>query len=71
MTLHYATANAEYDEIIDRLKSLSLAFTAEKAPNNSALKLVDSGVTIDGKDAILKHLDELAGELHQWYYCNC
>jgi len=58
-------------EALDKLLSLSLAFTVESETQHKTPKLKDGKVEIKGLKAILAHLETLEGELDQWYYCNC
>lgn len=61
----------EMIEIEDRLKNHSLAYKVELDDNLEILSLKDNDLSILGFTAIVKHLDELSGELNQWYYCDC
>ncbi|GLR20120.1 hypothetical protein [Portibacter lacus] len=70
MKLYYNSQSDAGVEIRERMKSMSLAFTAEMIPEH-LLKLEDGKEVFQGENAIAKHLDQIAGELHNWYYCNC
>ena len=57
--------------IIDRLKSLSLAFRKEENAAVKEITLEDGQSIVEGTEKIEQYLDQLQGELHQWYYCSC
>ena len=59
----------EMTEIEDQLKTHSLAYKVEIDNRFDTLTLSDNDLSIQGFAAIVKHLDELSGELNQWYYC--
>lgn len=71
MILKTSIKNSDLIEIEERLKELSLSFQVVENQLIKDVVLEDSGREIIGKKAILKHLEELSGELNKWYYCDC
>lgn len=71
MTLQYEVPNSNVQEIISKLKDLSLAFTKQKVKGLKSAVLVDGKEKIVGATAIFDHLGVLEEELDSWYYCNC
>ena len=68
----YAQEDEQFKEVIDRFRSLSLGFKTEQLKACKEVSLYDNEDLIaKGVSAIQSHLDELSGELHQWYYCSC
>ena len=59
------------NKIEDRLKSLSLAYKRVTEKKISDIQLADGATEIEGFKAIEGYLDQLQGELNQWYYCAC
>lgn len=70
-TLKYAISGKEVEEITERLKQLSLAYQIEESSEVDNITLQEGKKAIVGLVKIKSHLEELATELHQWYYCNC
>jgi len=71
MILEYQVLSPAVQEIEDKLKELSLAFTKKQITKLKTPRLVDGREKISGHKAILDHLGTLAGELNSWYYCDC
>ena len=70
--LKYNENNDPFREVEERMRSLSLGFKIEQQKEMDTVSLYDDEELIaSGKTAILAHLDEVSGELHQWYYCSC
>ena len=70
--LKYAHKDQETAEAEERLRSLSLGFRSEQQPELKEVTLFDDAKVIaQGLSAIQSHLDEVSGELPQWYFCNC
>ena len=61
----------QIQEVKARLEQLSLAFSIEQKDDIPGVQLLEGKKIVVGQQSILQHLDELSGELHQWYYCNC
>lgn len=59
-----------HQEIKQRMLDMSLAFETVEG-SNSEFVLVDGRDKYLGESDAEKHLDEVADELHSWYYCNC
>lgn len=60
-----------YKDVEERLLSLSLAFKKEQLEGITAITLEDGKTVVVGKEKIQAYLDQLQGELNQWYYCAC
>ena len=71
ITLKYQSANDDVLEIQEKLKELSLGFQEEQGKKNPALSFVDGDTILNNKKEILLYLEQLGGELHSRYYCNC
>ena len=71
ITLKYGIKNAAVVELESKIQQLSLAYQIEEKKSNKQIILQDGKLEIKGVTAILKHLEELQGELSQWYYCAC
>ena len=70
--LKYDEKDAAFKEVEERMLSLSLGFQTTQQKGLDSVSLFDNEELIaNGKTAILAHLDEVSGELHQWYYCSC
>lgn len=61
----------EVEQVEQQLKTLSLAYQKEENPNLSHPTLSDGIKQVEGLEAIQQYLEELSGELGQWYYCSC
>jgi phosphopentomutase len=68
VTCHIDSAQAK--EIIERLKSLSLAHQVTET-DTAVPRLTTGKVTYSGHEEIMGYLDQLAAEAHLWYYCDC
>ncbi len=67
----YLNKNVEsHMEIKQRMDDMRLAYETEEV-KLSEITLEDGKEKYAGVQATIEHLDEIAGELHQWYYCNC
>ena len=71
MTLFYQNKTEEFQEVEEKLKSLSLAFQVRGESESSDLILEDGNKKIVGHQAVLDYLENLEGELNKWYYCDC
>ena len=71
MLIQFKKKDAAFEAVTERLRELSLAFKTAEEQAADTIVLVDGDEKIVGQIAILQHLDILAGELNQWYYCNC
>ena len=71
IVLKFSKKDNRVNELEERLRQMSLAFKAEQVPGLQAVVLAEGQQKMEGHEAIHTHLDKLAGELHQWYYCNC
>ena len=71
ITLKYGTKNAAVERVENYLEQLSLAYQIDEKRSNRKLVLKDGNLEVKGENAILEHLEELKGELGQWYYCSC
>ena len=69
--LQFAQPDLQTAALEERLRHMSLAFKTEQVPGLQAVILAEGQQKIEGHEAIHAHLDKLAGELHQWHYCNC
>ena len=58
-------------DIIERLKRMSLAFREEEDRSVEAPELDDSDRTVSGTSDIHTYLDEIEGQLGEWWYCSC
>ena len=70
-TLQYSAQNHQVEEIIDRLKQMSLAYKTLQSDIIQEITLNESQKSIVGFANINAYLEELGKELHQWYYCSC
>ena len=70
-TLKSPSNNSEMKEITEQFKNHSLAFKVEIDPKEDTISLHDNDWSIQGFSAIVKHIEELSGELNKWYYCDC
>lgn len=71
ITISYPQKNAVLERVLEKLKELSLAHKATANPYINIIQLEDGISKVQGEAAIQKYLEELAGELDQWYYCSC
>lgn len=71
IVLKIPAKEAKFLPIVDRLKSLSLAFRQEENAEVKEITLEDGKSVVEGVQKIEQYLDQLQGELHQWYYCSC
>ncbi len=71
LLLKYPALTPATQALEERLAQLSLAFKTEHDPTLETPVLIEGNTTIAGIEYIAKHLDQLAGELHSWWYCNC
>jgi len=71
ITLKYQIETDDVLEIQEKLKELTLGYQKEQGKKNPALSLVDGDTILNNKKDILLYLEEIEGELHSWYYCNC
>lgn len=70
-TLQYPTATAQFQQVEDRLRQLTLSFKTEQDSELDDIQLHDGSQLVQGFAQIQRHLDALQGELDQWYYCGC
>ncbi len=70
ITLHVNPAQASHQQIIDRVKDMSLAHRIELSTDQQ-LQLVHSDECYTGQAAINQYLDTLEGFVAQWYECRC
>ncbi|MFK7903851.1 MAG: hypothetical protein AB8B69_01940 [Chitinophagales bacterium] len=71
MILKYQKRTAEVLEIEEKLTELSLAYKTELQEDAIQPILFESGQNVEGKEAIFLRIEEIAGELHKWYYGSC
>lgn len=71
ITLRYSNQVAELNEVEEKLKALSLAYKLEQQQDLKVLQLSDSGILLEGKEAIQQHIEKIERELKQWWYCDC
>ena len=71
ITLKFAQLTNESQQIEERLKELSLAYQTVSNLSSKQVELADGITTVQGYEAIQNYLDQLSGELNQWYYCSC
>jgi hypothetical protein len=71
ITLKFAQPTNESQQIEERLKELSLAYKTETSISSKQVELTDGTTNVQGHEAIQNYLDQLSGELNQWYYCAC
>ncbi len=57
-------------EILDRLKKMALAFK-EESLEQGEVELEHSDIQLEGEKAIHQYLDEIEGQLGEWWYCAC
>ena len=70
--LKYSEKDKAFTEVEERLYNLSLGFKSEYSPGLKTVTLFDDREMIaEGLHAIKAHLDQVSGELRQWYYCDC
>lgn len=69
--ISYPAEDKALDQITEKLQELSLAFQTEASSGLADIQLEDGLRTVVGKVDILEYLDQLQGELKQWYYCSC
>lgn len=70
ITLTYRQPSQEVKHIKEKLASLSLAY-ADQIDQEHAIALRDNEEIYIGQASIEQYLQQLEGELDQWYYCNC
>ena len=71
ITISYPAKDAAFDRVISKLKELTLAYQLDDAQKPEELILEDGQKTVAGEAAIQAYLEQLEGELGQWYYCSC
>ena len=64
-------AGQQHKSVEERLLSLSLAFKKEQSQEVTIITLEDGKTVVEGLEKIQSYLDQLQGELNQWYYCAC
>jgi hypothetical protein len=70
MKLYLDKTSQAHLEIQQRMQDMTLAFQTEEG-SQAEIVLEDGSQKFIGEQEATKHLDEIAGELHSWYYCNC
>ena len=71
MTFQFSTETTEVKEILERIKSLSLACTIKTGSSFQQITLQEGEHTIVGAEPILDHLTVIESELDQWDSCGC
>jgi hypothetical protein len=66
----YSNNHPGWPDIRERLEQMSLAYRHQTVESED-IQLEDGEKQISGSQAIHRYLDQLAEELHQWYYCSC
>jgi hypothetical protein len=69
--ISYPQKDAVLERVLEKLKELSLAHKTRASPDIKVIQLEDGISKVQGASAIQQYLEELAGELDQWYYCSC
>ena len=70
--LKYAQKDQAFREASEKLQSLSLGHKTTYQVRLKEVSLFDDRELVaSGLPAILEHLDQVSGELGQWYYCSC
>ncbi|MEM1321715.1 MAG: hypothetical protein AAGG75_15765 [Bacteroidota bacterium] len=69
--LKFAHHNPKTAALEEHLRALSLGFKTEEVTTLEAPELHNGKLLATGFEAITTHLEELAGELNDWYYCSC
>ena len=71
ITLRFATRSEEIDQVEERLKEMVLGYEIKKSKKYQTVELVEGDERIIGIVAIQKYLDDIQGELKNWWYCEC
>lgn len=71
IVLQYSTLTDEVKEVQSRLESLVLSHKVEETENLNEPILISGKDRFSGKQEISAFLEELGGELQQWYHCAC
>lgn len=71
ITIHYQQKDQQLERIEEKLKSLTLAYKTQQDSAIQQPTLKDGLETIIGEPAIQTYLEQLEGELGQWYYGAC
>ncbi len=70
ITITYRQPSQEVDLIKDKLASMSLAYK-DQVNDEHPIALRDNDDLYIGMESIQQYLQQLEGELNQWYYCDC
>lgn len=69
--IFYSKEDEAVLDIRDKLVDLSLAFKMEQSEDTEDILLQEGKIIKTGYEDITAHLDEIARELDQWWYCYC
>ena len=71
MTIQYSKETDETKEILEKIRSLSLACTIKTDSGSQDIMLKEGENIIVGLQPILDHLRVIESELDQWDNCGC
>ena len=71
LTLSYPQPSTKLQDIEEQLQSVALAYKAVQQADLTQPKLEDGLQTVEGEAAIQKYVEQLLGEMGQWWYCSC
>lgn len=71
ITISYPQKDTALERVLEKVKELSLAHRTAVNPDINVIQLEDGISKVQGEADIQQYLEELAGELDQWYYCSC
>ena len=69
--VRFSQRDNQLADILERLRHLSLAFREEEDRSVEEPELQDSDRKISGNAEIHDYLDEIEGQLGEWWYCSC
>ena len=71
IVLQYSTLTDEVKDVKSQLESLVVSHKVEESENLDEPILISGDDRFSGKKEISAFLEELGGELQQWYHCAC
>ena len=71
IVIRYNKKSEGINLIEERLKEMVLGHKLELMKNAKEVVLIEGKEKIEGFAGIHKYLDEIQGELKQWWYCDC
>ncbi len=71
ITLQYSKYTAEIEFLESRLKEMALTYKIEQVKALPQPNFDDGTTRVEGIKNIKEQLNQLEGELKDWWYCSC